>query len=36
MIPEGARDLPVGSLSAVLPGDGGLHFFRILGRDGAE
>ncbi|MBK8817063.1 MAG: hypothetical protein IPN42_16845 [Methylococcaceae bacterium] len=33
VIPEGARNLPVGSLSAILPGDGGLHLFRILGRE---
>lgn len=35
VIPEGARDLPVGSLSAIIPGNGGLHLFRILGRERA-
>lgn len=35
VIPEGARDLPAGSLSAIIPGNGGLHLFRILGRERA-
>lgn len=33
VIPPQARDLPVGSLSPIIPGDGGLHLFRILGRE---
>jgi hypothetical protein len=33
VIPVEARDLPVGQVSAVIPGDGGFHLFRILGRD---
>jgi hypothetical protein len=33
VLPEGARDLPVGSLSPILPGNGGLHLFRILARE---
>ena len=36
VIPVEARNLPVGTLSPVIPGDGGLHLFRILGREGAE
>jgi hypothetical protein len=36
VIPEGARNLPIGSLSPILPGDGGLHLFRILGRESAK
>ena len=33
VISEGARDLPVGALSPILPGNGGLHLFRILARE---
>jgi hypothetical protein len=33
VLPAGARNLPVGSISPILPGDGGLHLFRILGRE---
>jgi len=29
VLPPEARDLPIGSLSGVIPGDGGLHLFRI-------
>ncbi len=36
VIPEAARNLPIGSLSPILPGDGGLHLFRILGREPAK
>jgi hypothetical protein len=32
-VPVPARDLPPGSVSAVIPGDGGLHLFRIVARD---
>lgn len=35
VIPAAARDLPVGGVSPVIPGDGGLHLFRILGREDA-
>jgi hypothetical protein len=33
VVPAEARDLPVGSLSPIIPGNGGLHLFRILGRE---
>jgi hypothetical protein len=33
VVPEAARDLPVGQVSAVIPGDGGFHLFRIVGRE---
>ena len=33
VLPEGAQSLPVGAVSPILPGDGGLHLFRILGRE---
>ena len=33
VIPPSARDLPVGALSPIIPGNGGLHLFRILGRE---
>jgi hypothetical protein len=33
LIPAEARDLPDGSLSPIIPGDGGLHLFRIVGRE---
>ena len=33
VVPAAARDLPVGTLSAIIPGNGGLHLFRILGRE---
>ncbi|MCW5893396.1 MAG: hypothetical protein KIT14_23015 [bacterium] len=36
VIPLAARDLPVGSVSPVIPGDGGLHLFRILAHESAE
>lgn len=36
VLPEGAQNLPVGSISPILPGDGGLHLFRILGRETAK
>ena len=36
VLPEAARSLPVGALSPVVPGNGGLHLFRILGREPAE
>lgn len=36
LIPAAARALPPGSVSVVIPGDGGLHLFRILRRDGAR
>ena len=36
VVPADARDLPPGSVSRVIPGDGGLHLFRILGRDAGE
>lgn len=36
VIPADARDLPDGSLSAVIAGDGGHHLFRIIGRDYTE
>lgn len=36
VIPEAARNLPIGSLSPIVPGDGGLHLFRILGREPAK
>jgi len=29
VVPAEARDLPPGSLSGIIPGDGGLHLFRI-------
>jgi hypothetical protein len=32
ILPEGAARLAAGDLSAVLPGDGGLHLFKVLGR----
>lgn len=31
-IPAAARDLPPGEISPILPGDGGLHLFRIYER----
>ena len=33
VLPEGVRSLPVGAISPILPGDGGMHLFRILGRE---
>ena len=33
VLPERVRSLPVGAISPILPGDGGLHLFRILGRE---
>jgi hypothetical protein len=33
VIPAAARDLPVGTVSPIIPGDGGLHLFRILARE---
>jgi hypothetical protein len=33
VLPADARDLPDGALSAVIPGNGGQHLFRVLGRD---
>jgi hypothetical protein len=30
LVPPAARDLPAGSLSEVIPGDGGLHLFKII------
>jgi hypothetical protein len=36
VIPPEARDLAVGQVSAVIPGNGGLHVFRITGREPAE
>ncbi len=36
VIPAAARDLPVGTLSTVIPGNGGLHLFRILGRERSQ
>jgi len=30
VMPPAARDLPAGSLTPVIPGDGGLHLFRII------
>lgn len=35
VLPEQARDLPPGTVSPVIPGDGGLHLFRILARESA-
>jgi hypothetical protein len=35
VLPEKARDLPPGTVSPVIPGDGGLHLFRILARESA-
>jgi hypothetical protein len=32
VVPAEAHDLPAGSVSAVLPGDGGIHLFKIHGR----
>jgi hypothetical protein len=32
VVPIDARDLPVGTVSAVIVGDGGLHLFRIIQR----
>lgn len=32
VVPAAAHDLPPGSLSAIIPGDGGLHLFRIHAR----
>jgi hypothetical protein len=32
IIPAEAHDLPPGSLSPIIPGDGGLHLFRIYQR----
>ena len=32
VIPGEARDLPPGGLSQIIPGDGGLHLFRIYER----
>jgi hypothetical protein len=36
VVPAEARDLPVGQLSTVIPGNGGLHLFRITGQEPAE
>jgi hypothetical protein len=33
VLPAEARSLPDGAVSAVIPGNGGQHLFRILGRD---
>ena len=33
VLPDGAGNLPVGAISPILPGDGGLHLFRILRRE---
>lgn len=32
VVPDEARDLPAGSLSAMIPGDGGLHLFKVYQR----
>lgn len=32
VLPVAGRDLPVGALSPIIPGDGGLHLFRIYER----
>lgn len=32
VVPEGARHLKAGDLSPILPGDGGLHLFKVHGR----
>jgi hypothetical protein len=32
VVPPEAHDLPAGGVSAVLPGDGGIHLFKIHGR----
>jgi hypothetical protein len=32
VVPPEAHDLPDGSVSAVIPGDGGIHLFKIHGR----
>jgi hypothetical protein len=32
VIPPEAHDLPDGSLSPIIPGDGGLHLFKIYQR----
>jgi hypothetical protein len=34
VVPAEAHDLTAGSLSAIIPGDGGLHLFRIVERRG--
>jgi hypothetical protein len=31
VIPAEAHDLPLGSISPIIPGDGGLHLFKIYG-----
>lgn len=36
VLPAGARDLAAGQVSPVLPGDGGLHLFRVLAREPAS
>jgi hypothetical protein len=33
VVHEDARDLPEGSVSDILPGEGGLHLFRIVARE---
>jgi hypothetical protein len=35
ILPAAARDLAPGTVSPVIPGDGGLHLFRILARESA-
>lgn len=35
VVSEEARDLAVGSVSEVIPGNGGLHLFRIVAHDPA-
>ena len=33
VLPEMVRKLPDGSISPIVPGDGGLHLFRVIGRE---
>jgi hypothetical protein len=35
VVPDEAHDLPAGTLSPIIPGNGGLHLFRIIERKGA-
>lgn len=35
VLPPGVAELPEGAISAIVPGDGGLHLFRIVGREAA-
>jgi hypothetical protein len=36
VLPEPVRALPDGAISPIIPGDGGLHLFRVIAREPAQ